>query len=105
MTESVNVFKLKITPVPPQTTESIRQEVVPLVEEALRENGQETLLSNGEIQITFGENFPLLTTEQIVLVIIQGATSGAISAIATYVLKKLEERFVVTGTSEVSKEK
>jgi hypothetical protein len=51
MSEPVEVIELELTPVPPDTLASSKEELMPLIEAALRDAGREDLLSGKDIQI------------------------------------------------------
>ena len=57
--EIVEVIELLIEPIPPDTVDTIREELPTLVREALIEAGQEDLLTTGQIEIQFEKGVPI----------------------------------------------
>jgi hypothetical protein len=58
-TEEIQVVDLLIEPIPPDTVDSIREALPALVGEALREAGQEGLLTSGQIEIQLEKTLPI----------------------------------------------
>lgn len=52
-------IELVLEPIPPDTTDSIRDEFETVVRETLRSAGQEELLDSGQIQVQVEEAFPV----------------------------------------------
>jgi hypothetical protein len=78
--------------IPPDTVSSVKAEILPIVEAALREAGQEQLLTTGEFQIEVEKTFP---TD---LAVVAGLTFLSQIALETYkatVLPWLKKRFSV----------
>lgn len=63
-------IELTIQPIPPDTVSSVRAELLPTIEAALHEAGQEQLLTEGQIQVEVEQTFP---TDQAIVV---GLTLG-----------------------------
>ncbi len=56
--EEPEIIELVITPIPPDTIQSVKQEIVPLVEAQLRENGLDVLLADGHFKMQTEQTFP-----------------------------------------------
>ncbi len=83
-------IELTIQPIPPDTVSSVKAELLPTIEAALREAGQEQLLAEGQIQIEVEQTFP---TDEVIVV---GFTLLSGIALETYkeiVLPALKKRF------------
>lgn len=50
---------LELAPIPPHTVESLHAEIQSNIEEMLRENGKEDLLTSGQISVDVAENIPM----------------------------------------------
>jgi len=88
--EEAEYIELTIEPIPPDTLSSIRADILPVIEAALREAGQEQLLTDGQIQVEVEQTFP---TDEIIIV---GFTLLSGIALETYnaiVLPALKKRF------------
>jgi hypothetical protein len=89
-TEAYEVLELTVTPIPPDTVATVKAELLPYIEETLREQGLESLLAEGQIQIEIEKGFP---TDQVIIV---GVTLLSAMALETYkeiVLPRLKKRF------------
>lgn len=83
-------IELTIQPIPPDTISSVKAELLPTIEAALREAGQEQLLTEGQMQVEVEQTFP---TDEVVVV---GFTLLSAIALETYkaiVLPALKKRF------------
>jgi hypothetical protein len=97
MAESVEVVELELIPIPPDTIASAKEELVPLVEAALREVGREDLLSEKQIQIQIEKAFP---TDQVIIVGLTLLSGIALETYKTLILPRLKERFEVKQKSK-----
>jgi hypothetical protein len=52
------IIELELAPIPPYTVDSAKDELLPLIQEALRDAGASDLLTNGEIQVEVRQTFP-----------------------------------------------
>jgi hypothetical protein len=91
MNDAVEVIELELRPIPPDTVASVKQDVVPLIEAALRNAGASQLLSQQHVLVEVQRTFP--TNEAIVV----GLTFLAGVGLETYkfILDVLRERFEV----------
>ncbi len=83
-------IELTIQPIPPDTISSVKAELLPTIEAALREAGQEQLLTEGQMQVEVEQTFP---TDEVVVV---GFTLLSAIALETYkeiILPTLKKRF------------
>lgn len=94
-------IELAIRPIAPQTVETLKQQFVSDIRDALREAGREDLLNEGHIQITDERGFPL---DQFILIGITLASQIAIETYKQIVLPKLRRRYSIeekdTGNEE-----
>lgn len=92
------IIELLLEPIPPDTVETIKAELVPLVQEALREAGREHLLVDGEIRIEFEKTIPIDWPElsKIAVKAIFALTTGiGVETYKAVVIPKLKKRFKV----------
>lgn len=101
--ETVEVIELLIKPIPPDTVDTIREELPTMVREALREAGREDLLTAGQIEIQIEKTLPIDWIELSRMAAEAGlkATFALVSGIAleTYkeiLLPGLKKRFKVS---------
>ena len=83
-------IELTIEPIPPDTVSSVKAEILPTIENALREAGKEQLLDKEQIQAEVEQTFP---TDAVIVV---GFTLLSGLALETYkeiVLPALKKRF------------
>lgn len=90
MNDAADFIELELRPIPPDTVASVKQDVVPLIEEALRNAGPAQLLPQ-QVLVEVQRTFP--TNEAIVV----GLTFLAGVGLETYkfILDVLRERFEV----------
>lgn len=102
MPETPEVIELELTPIPPDTIASAKEELMSLIEATLREAGLEDLLSEEHIQIQIEKTFP---TDAAIIV---GLTLLSGIALETYkglILPRLKKRFQVKERSRRKKQK
>ena len=83
-------IELTIQPIPPDTLSSVKADLLPAIEAALRDAGREQLLTEGQMQVEVGKTFP---TDEVIVV---GFTLLSAVALETYkaiVLPTLKRRF------------
>jgi len=85
-------IELSIQPIPPDTVSSVRAEILPAIEAALREAGQEQLLADGEFQVEVEKTFP---TDAAIIVGLTLLSGIALETYKAIVLPRLEKRFPV----------
>ena len=95
MSEQIETIELELRPIPPDTTASVKQEIMPLIETAFHQAGQPELLTNGQVEVEIERTFP--TDEAIVV----GLTFLAGIGLETYkvILEVLRERYEVKERS------
>lgn len=86
------VIELTIAPIPPDTVASVKAELLPCIEEALKKAGREEALTKGEIKVEIEKTFP---TDQVILVVFTLLSGIALETYKEIVLPKLKERFEV----------
>ncbi len=92
------IIELLLEPIPPDTADTIKAELVPLVQEALREAGREHLLVDGEIRIEIEKTFPVdwvelsrIATKAVFAL----ATGIAVASYKEFVIPAIKKRFKV----------
>jgi hypothetical protein len=90
MDEAARIVELELVPISPDTVDSTKTTVVPLVEEALRSAGRESLLNDGDIKVEVRQTFP---ADIVITVVITLATGVAVETYAQVVLPWLIKRF------------
>jgi hypothetical protein len=83
-------IELTIQPIPPDTVSSAKADLIPTIEAALREAGQEQLLIEGQIQIEVEKTFP---TDQAIVVGLMFLSGIALETYKEIVLPRLKKRF------------
>jgi len=81
--------ELTIQPIPPDTVSSVKAELLPAIEAALREAGQEQLLAEGQIQVEIEKTFP---TDQVIIVGLTLLSQVALETFKEVVLPRLKKR-------------
>lgn len=102
MSETHEVIKLELTPIPPDTIASAKEELMPLIETALREAGRADLLSDEHIQIEIEKTFP---TDAAIIVGLTLLSGIALETYKVLILRVLQERFEVRQRSRSKKRK
>jgi hypothetical protein len=85
-------IELSIVPIPPDTASSVKSELFPIIQTALRETGQEQLLTSGEIQVEVEKTFP---TDEVVVVGLALLSQIALETYKEILLPRLKKRFRV----------
>jgi hypothetical protein len=91
MDSQIEYVELELRPIPPDTVASVKQEISDVIEQALRDAGQEQAASSGQIEIEVERTFPVDEA------IIVGLTFLAGIGIETYkfMLDVLRERYEI----------
>jgi len=92
MPEPLEVIEVELTPIPPDTVSSVKEELIPLIEATLREAGKEDLLSPEYIQIEVEKTFP---TDAAIIVILTLLTSMALETYKELILPAWKRRYEV----------
>ncbi len=100
MTETPEVIELELTPIPPDTIASSKEELMPLIEATLREAGRSDLLSDEHIQIQVEKTFP---TDAAIIVVLTLLSQIAAETYKTLLLRAFERRFEVKQRSRRKK--
>jgi hypothetical protein len=93
MSEFPSIRQLEVTAAQPDTVSTIKEELKPIIETALREVGQEALLAKGDISIDVEQTFP--AADAIVMATVTLLSKMAYDVFTQVVLPKLKERFKV----------
>ncbi len=86
--EEAKYIELTIQPIPPDTVSSVKADLLPIIENALREAGQEQLLTEGQIQIEVEQTFPTDAVIAIGFTLLSGIALETYKAIVLPALKK-----------------
>jgi len=92
------IIELLLEPIPPDTADTIKAELVPLVQEALREAGREQLLVDGEIRIKIEKTIPIdwIELSRIATVAVFALATGiAVESYKAFVIPAIKKRFKV----------
>jgi len=90
MLEIPEVIELELTPIPPDTIASTKEELMPLIEATLREAGRGDLLSEEHIQIQVEKTFPTDAAIIVGLTLLSGIASETYKEL---ILPALKRRF------------
>ncbi len=85
-------IELTIEPIPPDTVSSAKAELSSLIEEALREAGQQQLLDDGELKVEIEKTFP---TDQAIVIGLTLLSGMAFETYKKIVLPRLKKKFRV----------
>ena len=102
------IIELLLEPIPPDTLDTIKAELVPLVQEALREAGREQLLVDGEIRIEIEKTFPIDWVEfsKIATVaVFRLATGIAVACFKEFGIPAIKRRFKVRAEKHREKQR
>lgn len=86
------VVELELTPIPPDTTASAKEELMSLIETTLREAGRANLLSDGHIQIQAEKTFP---TDAAIIIVLTLLSELALETYKELILPILKQRYEV----------
>jgi hypothetical protein len=87
---TVEEIELALEPIPPDTTDSIKDEFETIVRAALREGGQEDLLDSGQIEVQVEQTFP---TDAVVTALLTLAGGMALKTFEVTLLPEIEKRY------------
>lgn len=88
--EEIEYIELTIEPIPPDTISSVKADLLPAIEAALREAGQEQLLSEGHMQIEVEQTFPV---DEVIVVGFMLLSTAALETYKEIVLPTLKKRY------------
>jgi hypothetical protein len=92
MSESIEVLEIAVSAFAPDTASIVRDETMPLIEEALQDANQLDLLANGNLSIEMEETFP---TDPLTIFLVTSLTREASKIIDQVVIPALQKRFGV----------
>lgn len=84
------IIELELAPIPPYTVDSAKDELLPLIQAALRDAGEEDLLTSGEIKVEVRQTFP---TSIVIDIAIAIGSEVAFRVFDTYVRPRLSQIF------------
>jgi hypothetical protein len=88
----IEEIELVLEPIPPDTTDSIREEFETVVRTALREAGQEELLESGQIEVQVEQTFP---TDAVVTALLTLAGGAALKIFEATLLPEIQKWYKV----------
>ena len=88
--EEAEYIEVIVEPIPPDTLSSAKADILPVIEAALREAGQEQLLAEGQMQVEVEQTFP---TDEIIIVGFTLLSGIALETFKAIVLPALKKRF------------
>jgi len=100
MSEPLEVIELELTPILPDTIASAKEELIPIIEAALRDAGKEALLSEEHIQIQIEKTFP---TDAAIIVGLTFLSQLAVETYKAIILPELKRRFELRQKSKSKK--
>ena len=89
--------ELEIEPIPPDTIDSLLDQLIPYIEDTLQQDGHADLLSNHNIQIQLEEPFPVEGAISLGLTLMAGI---ALETYKELILPALKKRFKVKQKSK-----
>jgi hypothetical protein len=102
MPDKPEVIELELTPIPPDTIASVKEELMPLIAATLREAGREDLLSEEHMQIQIEKTFP---TDAAIIVGLTLLSGIVLETYKELILPRLKQRFEVKEKSKDKKRK
>ena len=94
-TEEAEHIELTVRPIPPDTVSSAKAEILSIVQEALRESGQEQLLVSGDLQVEVEKTIPTELAVPVLTAVLTLATGVALETYKAIILPRLKKRFQV----------
>jgi len=92
MPEEIQSIQVEITPIEPDTIASVRNDWLPLIQESLRQSGNEQLLTEGQITVEKEQTFP---TDAAIVIGLTFLSKVAYDTWKAIILPRLQERFGV----------
>ena len=83
---------IELVPIPPDTVESVQAEVESAITEALKKNGKESLLNDGDISVDVEETFPTADAVHVAFTLLSGI---ALETFKQIILPWLKTRYEV----------
>jgi hypothetical protein len=87
-----NTIQLEITPVPPATLSTTEKEVLPLIEAAIRDQGQGDLLDSGELKFEVQQTFP---GTLVTIIVVKCLCKAAYKIVEKVVIPLLQKKYGV----------
>lgn len=88
--QEVEYIELSIEPIPPDTVSSVKTQILPTIESALRQVGKEQLLAEEQIQVEVEQTFP---TDAVIIVGFTLLSGVALETYKEIVLPELKKHF------------
>jgi hypothetical protein len=86
----IEEIELALEPIPPDTTDSIKEEFQTVVQAVLREAGQEDLLRTGQIKVQVEQTFP---SDAVVTALLTLAGGMALKTFEVTLLPEIKKRY------------
>jgi hypothetical protein len=102
------IIELLLEPIPPDTVNTIKAELVPVIQEALREAGREQLLVDGQIRVEIEKTFPIDWVEFSKIAttaVFRLATGIAVVSFEAFAIPALKKRFKVKAKKRRKKKR
>lgn len=93
--EEIEYIELSIEPIPPDTVSSAKSEILSIIQDALRESGQEQLLASGDLQVEVEKTVPAELAIPVLTAVLTLCTGVALETYKAIVLPRLKKRFQV----------
>ena len=93
--EDIEYIELAIEPISPDTISSARAELVSIIQDALRESGQEQLLVSGDLQVEVEKTIPMELAVPVLTAALTLCTGVALETYKAIILPRLKKRFQV----------
>jgi hypothetical protein len=87
-----NMVQIEITPLPPATFSTTEQELLPLIEKAIRQQGHGDLLDSGDLRIQIEQTFP---TSVVIIIVVTYLCKAALKVVEKVVIPVLQEKYGV----------
>jgi hypothetical protein len=88
MKNPIAIIELEITPIPPETIDSCKADILPYIEATLREVGRDNLLSKEHMDIQVEKAFPSDAAIVVALTLLSGIALETYKEIVVPALKK-----------------
>ena len=92
MPDFLTEIELELTPIPPDTIASAKEELLPLIKSTLRDAGRADLLSKDHLQVQIEKTFP---TDAAIIVGLTLLSGVALETYKSLLLPRLKKRFEV----------
>ena len=92
MSDTFDLIKLELTPIPPDTIASGKAEIMAIIEASLREHEQTQILADEQIRVVVEKTFP---TDAVLILGLTFVSQLAIETYKAIILPAIKQRFQV----------